>query len=139
MEKKNLMKALLSKDRATALQSDHKLIKSKKLSKLTGQSFDIEIRELTPREVFDIQILGTDDSGNLRTDQTLDTAIRTCVKGITFPNLKDDELQKQYGCANANDLCEVLFGMELVNISAEIMQFSGLEIDTQEAVDEIKN
>lgn len=137
MKKKELMNALLSKDRATAMQMEHKEIKSKKLSKLTGEDFDIEIRELTPREISNIQALGTDSEGNIIPEKALDTAIRTCVQGVIFPDLKDKEIQNQYGCSNANDLCEVLFGMEVVNVSAEIMELSTYEIE--DAVEEIKN
>ena len=139
MEKrKDLMNALLSKDRATAMKMDRKEIYSKKLSKLTGKDFDIEIRELTPREVNKLQMFGSDKNGNMIPDKMLDMEIKTCVQGITFPDLKDKAVQEQYEAENAERLCEILFGMEVVDIFKEIMAFSG-DDEAVNDVDEIKN
>ena len=132
------MNALLSKDRATAMKMDRKELYSKKLSRLTKKDFYIEIRELTPREVNKLQMFGSDKNGNMIPEKMLDMEIKTCVKGITFPDLTEKSLQEQYDAENAERLCEILFGMEVVDIFKEIMAFSG-DDEAADEVDEIKN
>ena len=134
----NLMNALLSKDRAAAMKMDRKKIHSKKLSRLTGKEFDIEIRELTPREVNALQLFGTEKNGDAIPGKMLDMELKTCVKGITFPDLTDKQLQEQYEAENPERLCEILFGMEAVSIFKEIMAFSGDE-EVGDIIDELKN
>ena len=137
----NLMQALLSQDRAKALQMDKKEIVSKKLTRLTDSSepVKIEIRELTAREISDVNMFSTDKHGDLLQNKMIDMNLMVCVMGITNPDLNDKALQSHYGAANADQLCEILFGSEAITIAQEIMEFSTSGLNSDEDVKEIKN
>ena len=129
MAKMNLMAKLMEHDRAEATRMKRKTIPSTKMSELIGEPAEIEIRALTPREIGDINEFATDADGNMTSIGAIESNFYACSKAIENPDLKDKDLQSHYGARNAQELCEILFGMEAAKITEEVMELSGIDID----------
>lgn len=102
---------------------------------------DIKIRTITASELFDCQKRSrgkTSDIGGV-----YNLAKEVIVKGLIYPNLKDEKLLKSRGCHKAVDVIEKIFKpQEITDIADEIMDFSDLgdaESRTIKEVEIIKN
>ena len=127
MSKKLTLKELL----------DHKeKIKNKKVDTATLyiKSIDAEITIKAPSSALIVEAQGEGEKDGTRADAYI------AYQCITEPNLKDAELQKEYGCVEPLDIVEMIFlPGEVAAIASEIMQLAGFGSNVSKVGKEIKN
>ncbi|MEC0232272.1 phage tail assembly chaperone [Paenibacillus alba] len=65
---------------------------------------------------------------------------RMAVASVSFPNLKDAELQKSYGVLGAETLIrKMLLAGEYANLILKVQEINGFDKDINELVEEAKN
>ena len=105
-------------------------------SKRTNETKSLYIRSLDgvitiqkPDRTLCLDAIGMDQEGDAY-------MVYNCV---TEPNLKDPDLQQEYGCVTPMEIVEKLFEPgEIANIAKESVELAGYG-DSVTAVDEIKN
>lgn len=133
-----LVEELLNADAKNAGELKRDVFKSKKLAEVLKKDgkVDVKIQEIPSRRLNDISSFQYDSKGNMDYSKNFDAKLMACVEGIIDPNLRDKELQKHFGCKDARELCEKLFGFEINYISDAITALSDIDEDAEE---EIKN
>lgn len=132
----NLVEKLIRIDKDKAREKETKKIKSRKLSKLLGESAEITIQELSGKKYNDIIGFCVDKNGNKDWSKINDMNLMFCVEGIVDPPLKDQSLIEHFGVKTPKDLAEILFDAESASIADEISNLSGF---TKDAEEEVKN
>ena len=64
------------------------------------------------------------------------------TEGTVDPDLRNKDLQKYFGCDNARELAEKLFGNEIISLSDAISELSGIadkKDNKKNKEDEVKN
>lgn len=132
----NLVEKLIRIDKDKAREKETKKIKSRKLTKLLGESAEITIQELSGKKYNDIIGFCVDKNGNKDWSKINDMNLMFCVEGIVDPPLKDQSLIEHFGVKTPKDLAEILFDAESASIADEISNLSGF---TKDAEEEVKN
>lgn len=139
----NLVDQLLKADVKKAEELETGVFQSHKLAKILGseeETVDVTIREVKSRRVNDIVAYQVDRKGRFDYSKTFDAKIMMCIEGIVDPDLRNKDLQKYFGCADAKELAEKLFGNEINELSDAISAISGVQTEEDEDLeDEIKN
>lgn len=69
-----------------------------------------------------------------------DYVAKMVVASVSFPNLKDADLQKSYGVLGAETLLrKMLLPGEYAAVMKKVQEINGFEQDINELVDEVKN
>lgn len=109
----------------------------------TGELYEFEIRALSPKEHENARKMATTmpkrKSERVQFDNTIfyDQVI---LAGCIEPNFKDANSIAELNCVSPEDyLHKVLLPGEIVNLSDEIVKFSGFDEDVEELVEEAKN
>jgi hypothetical protein len=62
------------------------------------------------------------------------------ASAVVFPNLQSEELQKAYGCLGEVELLKtMLYVGEFAELAQAVQELSGLDIDINEGIEEVKN
>jgi hypothetical protein len=135
----NLVDELLKGDPSKLNKKRTGIFKSRQLAEALNKKgqVDVEIREISSRELRRHLGVALDKEGNPIVDRTTDAEALITASGVTNPDLKDKKLQEFYGCMNSKELAEKLFGRELTAISDKITELSSY--DEQRDIDTIKN
>ncbi|NBI30899.1 phage tail assembly chaperone [Chengkuizengella marina] len=122
---------------ADLLSQKEQLKKRKKRTMtLYIESVDAEIIIEEPSRAFAMEALemAQDDK---RSDQADTHVVYHCV---VEPNLKDKELQKQFGCVEPTDIVDIIFRPgEVSTISRQVLELAGYGQGVQKVDREIKN
>lgn len=114
----------------------------KRLSKLTGQKFEIVLQEVSPRRFLEIQndCISFSRKGTSTTNLP-ELELRTLCEGIKSPEFKDTALLKRYNAATPKELYLKIFNAgEITSIYAAINRLSGIsDEDTEQTVKAVKN
>ena len=139
----NLVDQLLKADVKKAEELEVKVFGSQKLAKILGteeKTVDVTIREVKSRRVNDIIAYQMDRKGRFDYSKSFDAKVMMCVEGVVDPDLRNKNLQEYFGCANAKELTEKLFGNEVSELSDAISELSGVKTDDDEdPEEEVKN
>ena len=138
----NLVEQLLKADAKKADEMEKGTFKSKRLAKIIGseeETVDVEITEINSRRVNEIISYQVDRKGKFDISKSYDAKLIMCIEGCSNPDLTDKDLQKHFGCDNAKDLCEKLFGFEVNELSDAIASLCGVSNGDDETEKEIKN
>lgn len=137
----NLVEALLNADekKLTAMQTEK--VEIKRLSKLVGEPFVLELSGVPSRRISEINnaCTVTKRHGKTETD-TYQVNMMLMAEGIKT-KFNDKDLLKKYGCATVKDLYEKLFNVgETALILQKISDLSGVnQEDQEEQLEEVKN
>lgn len=137
----NLVDALLKSDVKKADELNTGVYKSKRLAKLLGvkaKTVDVAIQEVKSRRLNDIIAYQFDHKGKFDYSKSYDAKLIMCIEGVVEPDLRNKELQAHFGCSDAKELTEKLFGFEINELSDAISALSGVAADVN-AEEEIKN
>jgi hypothetical protein len=133
----NLVDKLLAVDAKVIMEKMTDKIEIKRLSKLVGEPFFITIQEISGKRYQELTTTAVDKKGNFDFDKSYQISTLLVLEGVTFPNLKDENLQKHFGAATPKDLAEILFqGGDMMKIADKITTISGFDSDADA---EIKN
>lgn len=138
----NLVDQLLKADVKKVEEFESGVYHSRKLAKILGSKNPVEvaIREVGSRRVNDIVAYQIDRKGNFDYSKTYDAKLMMVIEGVIDPDLRNKDLQKYFGCDNAKDLAEKLFGNEINELSDAISALSGVVSASGEATEEeVKN
>lgn len=139
----NLVDELLKIDSKKTEELETGVFKSKKLAKLLGvksDTVDVKFSEVKSRRLNDIISYQVDRKGRFDYAKSFDAKLMLCVEGLIDPDLRNKDLQKHFGCDNAKELCEKIFGSEINELSDAISALSGIKEDEDEEMEEeIKN
>ena len=139
----NLVDQLLKADVKKAEELETGVFQSHKLAKILGseeETVDVAIREVKSRRVNDIVAYQVDRKGRFDYSKTFDAKIMMCIEGVVDPDLRNKDLQKYFGCADAKELVEKVFGSEINDLSEAISAISGVRAeDDEDLEDEVKN
>ena len=135
----NMIEKLLKAD-AGKLAVPTKNYEVKRLSKLFGFPFMLQLRAINPERYMEIQQTSVElKKGDVDKINMYSMNIKTVLAGVVDPSFKDDELLKHFHAATPKELVNKLFlAGELSDIAGEINKLCGY--DSQEKVDEnVKN
>ena len=139
----NLVEELLKADVKKADELETGIYKSHKLAKIIGaktETVDVQIKEIKSRRVNDIMAYQVDKNGQVDFSKNFDAKLMIIIEGVVDPDLRNKDLQKYFGCSDARQLTEKLFGNEVNKLSDEISILSGINPDEDEDLEnEIKN
>lgn len=144
----NLVDQLLKADVKKAEELETGVFQSHRLAKILGskeETVEITLREVKSRRVNDIIAYQVDRKGRFDYSKSYDAKLMMCIEGIIEPDLRNKELQGHFGCKDAKELCEKLFGSEIDIISDEISKLCGIKPEKNEdgededIEDELKN
>jgi hypothetical protein len=136
-----LVDQLLKADVKTAEELEAGTFRSHRLAKILGtgeETVEVSIREIKSRRVNDIVGYQFNSKGNFDYSKSYDAKLMMCIEGCTDPDLRNKDLQAYFGCKDARELCEKLFGMEVGALSDAITELSGV-IANEDAEEEVKN
>jgi hypothetical protein len=136
-----LVDKLLKADVKTAEELAVGTFQSHRLAKILGaetETVDVSIREIKSRRVNDIIGYQFDGKGKFDYSKSYDAKLMMCIEGCTDPDLRNKDLQSYFGCSDAKELCEKLFGMEVGALSDAITEVSGFT-GNEDTEEEIKN
>jgi hypothetical protein len=137
----NLVEALLKADEKKLVEIPTEKIEIKRLTKLVGEPFVIEVSGVSNKRVHEIQeaCTITKRHGKTVTD-TYKVNLLLMVEGIKT-SFNDKDVLKKYNCATVKDLYEKLFNVgEVTRIVQTISELSGIsQEDQEEEIEEVKN
>lgn len=110
----------------------------KRLTKIFGQPFTINLEALTPDEYEEIQnnCVNISKKGELEDIDTSEMQIHTILKGLKSPDMKNKDLMAHFKVPTPKELVKKLFlPGEISEIANKISQLSGFG---QDAIEEIK-
>lgn len=136
----NKVELLLGLDTDTLTQIPTGELEIKRLSKMTGSKFTVELTALSGGTIDRLRKLSTDKKGEV---MEYEFQALVCAKGITNPSMNDSALLEKFGVPTPKDLVKALFhnGGEVRDIAIEILKLSGYIKEEDEASfeDEVKN
>ena len=137
----NLVDELLKMDSKKADELKKGVFKSKRLASLLGskeEAVDVTISEIPSRRLNDIISYQFNKNGGFDMSKSYDAKLILCTEACVEPDLMNKSLQAHFGCKNARELCEKLFGFEVNELSDEISALCGITKNENEE-EEIKN
>ncbi len=138
----NLVDQLLKADAKKADELEVGVFQSRKLAKILEaktETVEVQIREVNSRRVNDIVSYQVDRKGRFQYEKSYDAKLMMCTEGCISPDLRNKELQSHFGCDNARELCEKLFGHEVNALSDAISALSGIVAEDEDLEEEVKN
>lgn len=132
----NMIEKLLKVD-AGKIETPTKEYEVKRLTKLFGFPFILQLRAIPPERYIEIQQNSVElKKGDVNKINMYDMQIKTILAGVTDPSFKDENLRRHFGAASPKDLINKIFlAGELSDISGEINKLCGYE--TQDEVDDV--
>ena len=94
--------------------------------------------EIPSRRLNDIISYQFNKNGGFDISKSYDAKLILCTEACVEPDLMNKSLQAHFGCKNARELCEKLFGFEVNELSDEISALCGITKNENEE-EEIKN
>lgn len=131
----DLVQKLLQIDKNNARKKRREKFRSGNMQLLVGDP-EIEIQEIDPERLTELQTLPLDENGKYNYQQSYTANLMTTVEGVVNPDLKNKELQAHFGVGTANDLAKLLFKAEVSNIADAITTLSSPDVIEDE---EVKN
>ena len=131
----DLVQKLLQIDKNNARKKRREKFRSGNMQLLVGNP-EIEIQEIDPERLTELQTLPLDENGKYNYQQSYTANLMTTVEGVVNPDLKNKELQAHFGVGTANDLAKLLFKAEVSNIADAITTLSSPDVIEDE---EVKN
>lgn len=136
----SLLDKLMAIDKGEFAKEKTEDIPAAGLSEIMGEKVMIKIKAINGDRYSEITTRGVGKKGDFDYSKAYDINAHLVVEGVIEPNLKNEELQKHFGCATPKDLAKLLFkGGELTNIANRITDISGFSQDIQEEEDAVKN
>lgn len=85
------------------------------------------------------KVKGKNGSQQVETDQNIYLA-KIIVASVSFPDLKNAELQKSYGVIGAEELLrKMLFPGEYATLIQKVQELNGFDQSMEDLMDEVKN
>ena len=137
----NVVEALLKADEKKLMEIPSEKVEIKRLSKLLGEPFVIEVSGVSNKRVAEIQDACTIVKRHGKTEtNTYQVNMMLMAEGIKT-QFGDKDLLKKFGCATVKDLYEKLFNVgETALIVQKISDLSGAGEEDQEAeIEAVKN
>lgn len=137
----NLVEALLKADEKKVTEIPTEKMEIKRLSKLVGGPFIIEVGGVSNKRVSEITDACTVTKRHGKTEtNTYQVNMMLMVEGIKT-KFGDKELLKKYGCATVKELYEKIFNVgETTLIVQKISDLSGVNKEEQEEeIEAVKN
>lgn len=133
----NLVEKLMKMDRNKLEQIPMGEVEIKRLSELCGEPFIVKCKAISGNRHTELTALMTNKKGDLDLGKAYKVNTLMAVEGVVEPDLKNEELQKHFGCKTPKDLAEKLFpGGDMAKVGELISELSGF---TKETDEEIKN
>lgn len=133
----NLVEKLMKMDRNKLEQIPMGEVEIKRLSDLCGEPFIVKCKAISGNRHTELTALMTNKKGDLDLGKAYKVNTLMAVEGVVEPDLKNEELQKHFGCKTPKDLAEKLFpGGDMAKVGELISELSGF---TKETDEEIKN
>lgn len=133
----NLVEKLMKMDRNKLEQIPMGEVEIKRLSDLCGEPFIVKCKAISGNRHTELTALMTNKKGDLDLGKAYKVNTLMVVEGVVEPDLKNEELQKHFGCKTPKDLAEKLFpGGDMAKVGELISELSGF---TKETDEEIKN
>ena len=137
----NLVEALLKADEKKVTEIPTEEMEIKRLSKLVGEPFVIEVGGVSNKRVSEITDACTVTKRHGKTEtNTYQVNMMLMVEGIKT-KFGDKELLKKYGCATVKELYEKIVNVgETAQIVQKISDLSGAgKEDQEEEIEAVKN
>lgn len=135
----NIVDELLKLDRAKLEELPTAEVPVKRLSELTEKEAKVTVRAIKGDRYMELAAIMVDKAGNPNYQKSYDAQALIVSEGMVDPDIRDEKLQKHFGCASSKELVKLLFpGGDLVNIAGKITELSGFDGDKNKE-DEIKN
>lgn len=139
----NLAEALLAVDAGKIKERATKEIEIPRLSKLMGEPFVIQLRQIPTKRMQEIQdmALSIDKNGKLEKVKTNEMQLMMICDGIANKEFDDREVLKRFGAATRKDLFQTLFNAgEISGIYKKVSDLCGYGDEAvKDKVDEVKN
>lgn len=133
----NLVEKLMKMDRNKLEQIPMGEVEIKRISDLCGEPFIVKCKAISGNRHTELTALMTNKKGDLDLGKAYKVNTLMAVEGVVEPDLKNEELQKHFGCKTPKDLAEKLFpGGDMAKVGELISELSGF---TKETDEEIKN
>lgn len=110
-------------------------IEIKRLSKLFGSPFAVTVKAVPGERYTELASDMIDDDGKADFTKSHNVNLMIAIEGIVSPDVKNEDLQKHFGCASPKDLMDKLFnGGEISKIADAVTELSGYGEDTEKKV-----
>ncbi|BCN32069.1 phage tail assembly chaperone [Anaeromicropila herbilytica] len=137
----NLVDGLLALDKEDVLKKETAKVEIKRLSKLTGEPFMVEVQAISARRYQEIQSDLLNKNGSVDYSKIYEVNQSIVMEGVINPNLRDQKLLDHFDVRTPRELTQILFqGGDMVKLADLIANVSGFsDEDEKEQEDEIKN
>lgn len=133
----NIVDKLLQLDAEKLSKKEERVIEMPRLTKLLGEPFLVHCKALSGERYTDLTSVAVSDKGDFEYGKAYQANVLLALETIIEPDLKNEELQKHFGCRTPKDLLEKLFnGGEISRIADTATDLSGFGKGSDE---EIKN
>lgn len=133
----SIVDKLLKLDAEKLSKKQQKEIEIPRLTELLEEPFIVCCQAIDGRRYFELVTSATNDDGKIDDSKVYDANELVAMEGIIVPDLKNEELQKHFGCYTPKELLEKLFnGGEITKIADMVTDLSGYG---KESDKEIKN
>lgn len=128
----NLVERLLTIDKGELSKVPVEKMRARKLSELMGEDVEITVTAICGERYTELSSGMVSEDGTVDFGKLYETNALIAAEGIVEPNLKNEQLQKHFGCATPKELVKVLFpGGELSKIADKITDLSGFSDGTK--------
>ncbi len=122
----NLVERLLTIDKGELSKVPVEKMRARKLSELMGEDVEITVTAICGERYTELSSRMVSENGDVDFGKLYETNALIAAEGIVEPNLKNEQLQKHFGCATPKELVKVLFpGGDLSKIADKITDLSG--------------
>lgn len=139
----NLAEALLAVDAGKIKEHATQEIEIPRLSKLMGEPFVIQLRQIPTKRMQEIQdmSLSVDKNGRLEKVKTNEMQLMMICDGIANKEFDNRDVLKRFGAATRKDLFQTLFNAgEISGIYKKVSDLCGYgDESVRDKVDEVKN
>lgn len=122
----NLVERLLTIDKGDLNKVPVEKMRARRLSELMGEDVEITVTAICGERYTELSSRMVSENGDVDFGKLYETNALIAAEGIVEPNLKNEQLQKHFGCATPKELAKVLFpGGDLSKIADKITDLSG--------------
>ncbi|WP_126939790.1 MULTISPECIES: hypothetical protein [unclassified Veillonella] len=137
----SLLEKLLSADAGIILKETKTEVEVPRLTKLLGEPFIVELKELPYQQIEEARNFATSGKGK---HQVIDNGKFTSIvlsKTIVTPDLADRDLHQKFGVTNKLDCIKKLFKPgEIELLATKVFELSGYSDEAvQDVVEDVKN
>lgn len=133
----SIVDKLLKLDAGKLEEKPEKVIEIPRLTELLGEPFLVRCTNLTGERYAELTAVAVSKSGKFDYMKAHKANTLIAAEGIVEPDMKNEEIQKHFGCSTPKDLVEKLFnGGEISKIADVITDLSGYGKESDE---EVKN